>query len=63
MGNAKSVPNKVEELTALTRLQWKYKQSSLLLLTQTWLTKSTLDFDVTLDDFQLVRVDRSVREW
>lgn len=49
-------------MTALTRLQWEYKLSSLPLFTQTWLTENTLDFVVTLDGIQPVRVDQSARE-
>lgn len=51
-----------EEMTALTRLQWEYKLSSLPLFTQTWLTENTLDFVGTLDGIQPVRVDQSARE-
>ena len=43
MVNVRSLPNKMEEETALTRLEWEYKQRSLLLFTETWLTGSTPD--------------------
>lgn len=43
MGNVRSLPSKMEELIVLTRLQWEYKQSSLLLFTETWLTDHTPD--------------------
>lgn len=62
MGNVRSLPNKMEELMALTRLQWEYQQSSLLLFTETWLMDHTPDSVVTLDGFQLLRTDRSMRE-
>lgn len=58
MGNGKSLPSKVDELTALTRLQRVYRQCSLMMLTETWLNELSLDSHVTLDGFQLVRADR-----
>lgn len=61
MGNLRSLPNKMEELTALTRLQWVH-EGSLMMITESWLNELTLDTQVTLDGFHLVRADRSVTE-
>ena len=62
MGNVRSLPNKMEELSALTRLQRRYRESSLVFLTETWLNDLTLDLHVTLDGFKLVRADRGAKE-
>lgn len=62
MGNVRSLPNKMEELTVLTTLQCEYQQSSIRLFTKTWLTGHTPDSIVTLDGFQLVRADQSASE-
>ncbi|XP_065808278.1 deoxynucleoside triphosphate triphosphohydrolase SAMHD1 homolog isoform X1 [Labrus bergylta] len=62
MGNVRSLPNKMEELTALTRLQREYRECSIMQFTETWLNELTPDTLVTLDGFQLVRADRSARE-
>ena len=59
MGNVRSLPNKMEELTALTRLQREYRECSIMCFTETWLNELTPDSHVTLDCFQLVRADRS----
>ena len=39
MGNVRSLPNKMEELTALTRLQWEYRECSLMMFTESWLNE------------------------
>ncbi|XP_065817350.1 uncharacterized protein [Labrus bergylta] len=62
MGNVRSLPNKMEELTALTRLQREYRECSIMQFTETWLNELTPDTLVTLDGFHLVRADRSARE-
>ncbi|KAI3367057.1 hypothetical protein L3Q82_009688 [Scortum barcoo] len=59
MGNVRSLPNKMDELAALTRHQREYRECSLLLFTETWLTALTPDTAAELDGFKLLRVDRS----
>ena len=59
MGNIRSLPNKMDELTALTRHQRDYHEFSIMVLTETWLTELTLDTDANLDGFQLRRADRT----
>ncbi|KAK0147718.1 RNA-directed DNA polymerase from mobile element jockey [Merluccius polli] len=59
MGNVRSLPNKTDELAALTRYQREYRESSVLLFTETWLTPSIPDATVMLDNFQLLRADRT----
>ncbi|KAF7644468.1 hypothetical protein LDENG_00221520 [Lucifuga dentata] len=62
MGNVRSLANKMEELTALSRLQWEYQRCSMICYTETWLNELTPDSLVTLDGFHLVRANRSARE-
>ena len=62
MGNVRSLSNKMEELSAITRLQWRYRESSLVFLTETWRNDLTLDSHVTLDGFKLVRADRGAKK-
>ncbi|KAI3355008.1 hypothetical protein L3Q82_004797 [Scortum barcoo] len=42
-GNVRSLPNKMEELAALTRLQWEYRECSLMRFKETWLNHLTPD--------------------
>lgn len=58
-GNVRSIYNNMDELTALRRHQRVYRECSLMLFTETWLTELTPDSIVTLDWFQLVRTDRT----
>lgn len=58
MGNVRSLTHKMDELAVLTRHQPEYRESSLLLFTETWLTGLTLDMAVELDGFTLLRADR-----
>ncbi|KAI3374520.1 hypothetical protein L3Q82_021003 [Scortum barcoo] len=53
MGNVRSLPNKMDELAALTRHQREYRECSLLLFTETWLTALTPDTAAELDGFKL----------
>lgn len=62
MGNVRSLTNKMEELSALTRLQQRYRECSLVCVTETWLNELTLDLHVTLDGFTLMRADRGAKE-
>ncbi|KAI3375978.1 hypothetical protein L3Q82_016518 [Scortum barcoo] len=51
MGNVRSLPNKMDELAALTRHQREYRECSLLLFTEMWLTALTPDTAAELDGF------------
>ncbi|XP_029924039.1 uncharacterized protein LOC115371064 [Myripristis murdjan] len=59
MGNVRSLPNKMDELAALTRHQRDYRECSIMMLTETWLTELTPDTAADLDGFKLVRADRT----
>ena len=56
MGN---LPNKMGELTSLTRHQRDYRECSIMVLSETWLTELTPDTDANLDGFQLWQADRT----
>ena len=58
MGNVRSLPNEMDELTALTWHQRDYCECSIMVLSETWLTELTPDTDTNLDGFQLRRADR-----
>lgn len=62
MGNVRSLTNKMEELTALTRLQMEYWECSIMCFTDTWLNEPTSDSLVTLEGFQLIRADGRGKE-
>lgn len=61
MGNVNSLPNKIDELAALTRNVKTFRECSLLCFTETWLTASIPDANVELPDFSAVRADRDTR--
>ncbi|KAI5095921.1 hypothetical protein C0J45_14351 [Silurus meridionalis] len=60
MGNVRSLPNKMDELAALTRHQREFQECSIMLFTESWLTKLTPDTTVALDGFDLLRADRTM---
>ena len=59
MGNVRSLPNKMDELAALTRYQQEFRRCSMLLFTETWLSAQHTDASVQLDGFSLIRADRT----
>jgi len=60
MGNVNSLPNKMDELSALENQQI-YCECSLFILTETWLTDSIPDTNVDLRGFTAVRADRDTK--
>lgn len=58
MGNARSLTNKIDELTTVTHSQHEYRECGLLCFTEIWLTGSMPDCLIELDGFTLVRADR-----
>lgn len=60
MGNVRSLPNKMDELAALTRHERDFREASLMLFTESWLTALTPDAVVELDGFQIIRADRTL---
>ncbi|CAM4427607.1 unnamed protein product [Leuciscus chuanchicus] len=59
MGNLRSISNKTDELSALTRYQREYKDSCLLIFSESWLTPNIPDSAVIMDHFHLLRADRT----
>lgn len=59
MGNVRSISNKMDELGALPQHQREYRESSVMVFTETWLTELTPDINNTLDGFQMRRADRT----
>ncbi len=57
--NARSLKNKAEELRANGRFLHEYRESCLLVFTETWLQEDVPDSLVSLDGFSLVRPDRN----
>lgn len=57
MGNVRSLANKTDKLAVLVNSQRIYRESSLLIFTETWLQGTTQDSVVDLAGFTLVRAD------
>lgn len=62
MGNVRSLGNKLDELSALTRLHREFRECSIMCFTETWLNESIPDSLVALDGFHLLRADRNTTE-
>ena len=56
MGNDNCLTNKTDKLAALVRT---FRESSLLCLSETWLTQNTPDANVDVPGFTTVRADRN----
>jgi len=52
MGNLRSLVYEMNELMAVTRHQSEYRECSLMVFTETWLTDFTPDTHAALDGFQ-----------
>jgi ribosome assembly protein 1 len=59
-GNVRSLRNKVDELSALCRYDFAYRESSMICLTETWLQERDPDSSVDIDGFTLLRCDRKL---
>lgn len=60
MGNVNSLPNKIDELSALNN-QRIYREISLFIFTETWLNHLVSDANVDLLGFTAVRADRDTQ--
>lgn len=58
MGNVRSLANKMDELTMLTRKEKIFRECSVMCFTETWLHKNIPDPVVDLNGFTCVRADR-----
>lgn len=52
MGNVRALANKMNEFSALTRSQRKYRECSITCFTETWLHKHVPDSNTTVSGFQ-----------
>lgn len=59
MGNVRSLQNKMDELRANVRYLHEYRESCLLIFTETWLHSGITDSAINLDNFSIVRGDRT----
>ncbi|XP_049927755.1 uncharacterized protein LOC126407114 [Epinephelus moara] len=62
MGNVRSLANKMDELTAVTKSQKEYRECSLMCFNETWLHQDIPDNNVSISGFQTVRADRDCTE-
>lgn len=60
MGNVQSIGNKMDELRANVMLLHEFRSISLMVFTETWLTKNHTDDLVEIDGFKVFRGDRTV---
>ncbi len=58
MGNVCCLTNKLDELESLVKHQKLYRESSIVCLTETWLTDNTPDSLVSFTSFRTIRADR-----
>lgn len=58
MGNVNSLSNKADELGALVRNDKLYRESSVMVFTETWLCNNITDATIELPGFSQVRADR-----
>ena len=61
MGNVNALPNQIDELDLALTNQRIYRESSLLIFTETWLTHLIPDTNVNLPGFSAVRADRDTK--
>jgi ribosome assembly protein 1 len=58
-GNVRSINNKIDELAANVSYDNTYRECCVILLTETWLTDNIPDICMALNNYSLVRGDRS----
>ncbi|KAL0146691.1 hypothetical protein M9458_058031 [Cirrhinus mrigala] len=59
LANLRSLPNKMDELLLLNRINKDFSKSAALCFTETWLSESIPDNGLHISGFQLFRSDRS----
>ena len=59
-GNVRSLNNKIDELSSLSKFHSDYRQASIISLTEIWLTENTPSTYYDLDGFSLYRCDRDI---
>ena len=58
-GNARSLKNKIDELSANVRFMHEYREASLICFSETWFTENIPDSSVDMNGFYLARNDRT----
>lgn len=59
MANVRSLRNKVDTLHAKCLVDRAYKEACIIALTETWLDEAVPDAEVSLDNFTILRADRT----
>ncbi len=59
LSNVRSLAPKIDELCAITKTCFKYRESNLMVLTESWLHEGIPDSLLELDGYTLVHADRS----
>ena len=59
MGNVRSLRNKIDELEALTRYDYQYRECCYMCFSETWLSECDTDNSVSISGFNIVRGDRT----
>ena len=62
MGNVRSLGNKIDELTVLTRSHQEYWECSLMIFSESWLHTYAADHNVSTEGFHTVWADRDCTE-
>ncbi|RUS82612.1 hypothetical protein EGW08_009640 [Elysia chlorotica] len=58
-GNARSLNNKLDELSTNTRFLSEYREAGLICITETWFTENCPDSGINIDGFSVYRSDRT----
>ena len=58
-GNARSLNNKLDELSANARFMNEYRESGLICITESWFTENQSGSGADIDNFSLYRTDRT----
>ena len=59
-GIVRSLNNKIDELSSLSKFHSDYRQASIISITETWLTENTPSMYYDLEGFSLYRCDRDI---
>lgn len=60
MSNVRSLARKMDELRAITKTCFEYRESNLMVFTESWLQEGIPDSLLELDGYTLVRADRCI---
>ena len=60
LSNLRSINNKIDELTALSKFDKDFRESALICFTETWLTDKEEHENINIEGFECIRHDRDV---